>query len=87
MCEEYSSPPCERKDGELKGTFGQSKYIGPVRRAPRFRNVVTVEIPSAFAEGDIGYVDLANGDEFARRVPREEVKSWKGKEWVDDVGD
>ena len=75
-------------DGQYRGTFDQSQYIGPVRRIIRFEGFVTVEIKSAFVEGEIGYVNLANGGiKFARRVPRDEVDSWKSRGWVDDVGE
>ena len=41
-----------------------------------------------FVEGAIGYVDVKDSNtEFARPVPRKQVQSWRGKGWVDDVGD
>ena len=88
VCKEYSSPPCDLMDGQYRGTFGQSQYIGPVRRVIRVRSFVTVEIKSAFAEGEIGYVNIAYGNnQYAELVPREAIDSWKVQGWVDDIWD
>ena len=83
VCQEYTGlPSCLSK--LLVCTIKRGTYIGPVHSVTRSETFVTVEVPSTHAlwRNTLVFVNVASfGNSYARRVTKDELNTWAGKDW------